>query len=182
MASKKDLTKYLVDLTKEELEKEVEKLYVKFKEVKTYYDIELSGDTSSIVNEIKEKIKKEYNLDKGYAKGRAAVVKKIIDDFAKISVFPIDLIDIILYRVEWSMKFIKGKLEDWDYEMVTQATYTSVENAFERALKLIDKHQFHSDFQPRCNEILAYTGKLDWGFSSNMNYLYNNYYLKQGSE
>jgi len=176
MASKKDLTKFLVDLTKEELEKEVEKLYVKFKEVKTYYDIELSGDTSAIVNEIKAKIKKEYNPDKGYGKGRAAVVKKIIDDFAKISVFPIDLIDIILYRVEMVMTYIRVV---WDVEV---ATYTSAENAFERALKLIEKHQLYDNFQPRCNEILAFTGKLDWGFSSNMNYLYKKHYLIQGTE
>ncbi len=176
MASKKDLTKYLVNLTKEELEKEVEKLYSKFKEVKTYYDIELSEDTSTIVNEIKAKIKKEYNPDKGYAKGRAAVVKKIIDDFAKISVFPIDLIDIILYRVEIVMTYIRVV---WDVEV---ATYTSAENAFERALKLIEKHQLYSDFQPRCKEILEFTNKLDWGFSSNMNYLYKKHYLIQGSE
>ena len=49
MASKRDLPKFLNDLTKEELIKEVEKLYQKFDTVKTFYDIEISGDTSEIV-------------------------------------------------------------------------------------------------------------------------------------
>ena len=42
MASKKELKKFLNELSKNELIKEFEKLYAKFSQVKTYYDIELS--------------------------------------------------------------------------------------------------------------------------------------------
>ena len=158
MASKKDLTKYLVELTKEQLEKEVEKLYSKFKEVKTYYDIELSGATSTIVNEIKVKIKKEYMPDRGYGQARSAVVKKIIDDFAKVSIFPADLIDVILYRVEMAVEFSDN------YGDINKAFYASAENSFEIALKLIEKYQLHSDFKLICKEILHSTREYGWGF------------------
>ena len=170
MASKKDLIKYLIDLTKEELEKEVEKLYSKFKEVKTYYAIELSGDTSSIVNEIKAKIKKEYLPDRGYGQARSAVVKKVIDDFAKISIFPIDLIDVILTRVEIAIEFSDK------YGDINEAFYASAENAFEKALKLIEKHQLKSDFKLRCKEIVHSTREYGWGFHDELSYLYDEYY------
>ena len=170
MASKKDLTKFLVDLTKEELEKEVEKLYVKFKEVKTYYDIELSGDTSAIVNEIKAKIKKEYMPDRGHGQARSSVVKKVIDDFAKVSIFPSDLVDVILYRVEMGIEFSDN------YGDINEAFYSSAENAFERALKLIEKHQLHSDFKLRCKEIVYSTRGYGWGFHDELSYFYDEYY------
>ena len=113
MASKRDLTKFLNDLSKEELIKEVEKLYQKFKEVKRYYDIDLGGDTTELVKQIKAKIENEYMPARGFGKARSSFVKKLIDDFAKVSIYPSDLIDVILYRVEIAAEF--GEQTDQTY-------------------------------------------------------------------
>jgi hypothetical protein len=170
MASKKDLTKFLNDLSKEELIKEFEKLYQKFKEVKTFYDIELSGDTTAIVNEVKKKIKNEYMPDRGFGKARSSVVKKLIDDFEKVSIYPKDLVEVNLYRVEMAVEFTE------EYGDIDEAFYTSAENAFERTLKLIEKHQLYSEFKLRCKEILHITRNYGWGFYDTLSYLYGLYY------
>ena len=176
MASKRDLTKFLKDLSKEELIKEVEKLYQKFKEVKSYYDIELGGDTSDIVRQVKEKIKKEYMPERGYGKARASVVKKLIDDFAKISIYPSDLIDVNLYRVEMGVAFTDA------YGDIDEAFYTSAVSAFERTMKLIDKHQLHKDFQLRCKELLNNTRDMGWGFYDDLSFYYGMYFQVQENQ
>jgi len=169
MASKKDLTKFLNDLSKEELIKEFEKLYQKFKEVKTFYDIELSGDTTAIVNDVKKKIKNEYMPDKGYGKARSSVAKKLVDDFAKVSIYPKDLVEVNLYRVEMAVGFTKA------YGDIDEPFYTSAENAFEKTLKLMVQHKLQDDFKERCLKVIDKTEWFGWGFYDQLKYLYEEY-------
>ncbi len=67
---KTELNRYLKDLDKKELENEVKKLYSKFKDVKKYYELELSQDTTAVLNEFKARIKQEYFPKRGF--GRAS--------------------------------------------------------------------------------------------------------------
>ena len=169
MASKRDLTKFLNDLSKKELISEFEKLYQKFKEVKTFYDIELSGDTTAIVNDVKKKIKNEYMPDRGYGKARSSVAKKLVDDFAKVSIYPKDLVEVNLYRVEMAIEFTKA------YGDIDEAFYISAENAFERTLKLMEKHKLQDDFKERCLNLVKKTEWFGWGFHDQLKYLYQEY-------
>ena len=168
MASKKDLTKFLNDLSKEELIKEFEKLYQKFKEVKTYYDIDLGGDTTAIVNGVKKKIYNEYMPDRGFGKARSSVVKNLIDDFAKVSIYPSDLIDVILYRVEIAAEF--GMSYGYDNE----AFYNSCDLAFEKALNLIIKNNLEDEFKERCRNLIIKTNEYGW--FEQLEYLFNQYF------
>lgn len=168
MASKRDLTKYLNDLSKEELFKEVEKLYQKFKEVKNYYDIDLGGDTTELVKQIKAKIKNEYMPARGFGKARSSFVKKLIDDFAKVSIYPSDLIDVILYRVEIATEF--GISFGYDSE----AFYNSCDSAFERALILIKKNNLEFEFKERCRQLILKTNNHGW--FDQLECLYNQYF------
>lgn len=102
---KTELNKYLKDLSRPELEKEVKKLYSKFKEVKKYYEMEFCEDTTEILNEYKDKIKQEYFPKRGFGKARNSVSKKVISDFKKISIFQKDVIELLLYRVEMMIEF-----------------------------------------------------------------------------
>ena len=158
MASKRELTKFLNDLSKEELIKEFEKLYQKFDNVKTFYDIELSGDTSAIVKKVKDKIKKEYMPDRGFGKARSSEVKKIISEFAKVSIYPRDLIDVILYRVEMAVEFTK------EYGDIDMPFYDSAINAFYKVVELIKKEMLENEFKLRCYEIVYSTRNFGWGF------------------
>lgn len=65
------LNKFLKEMTKPELEKEIKKLYSKFKEVKQYYEMELSGDTTDVLNQFKLRLQQEYFPKRGYGKARS---------------------------------------------------------------------------------------------------------------
>ena len=64
-STKKDLSKYLKQSSKSDLEKEVKKLYDKFSEVKKYYEMEFTEDTTKIVKEYKKKFQKNPGFTQG---------------------------------------------------------------------------------------------------------------------
>jgi hypothetical protein len=55
MAGKKELTKYLNQRSKEELIREVEKLFQKLKPVQEYYSLELGTDSLKLLSGYKKK-------------------------------------------------------------------------------------------------------------------------------
>ena len=127
MASKKDLTKFLSELNKDELIKEIQKLYNKFPIVKTYFEVELSGDTSSLLDKAKEQIKNEFYPKRGEAKARSSILKKVIDDFIKVSIYPKDIVELHLFRFEMAAQFQS------DYGDMDEPFYNSACSAFAKA-------------------------------------------------
>jgi hypothetical protein len=166
VASKKNFKKFLNDLSKEELIKELEKLYSRFPPVKTFYDVDISGDTSFLLSEARRKIENEYFPSKGFGKGRSGEVKKIIDEFAKLSVYPKDVIELYLFRFKMAVKFTKV------YGDIDEAFYTSAENAFKKAMLLIQKNGYKEEMRENVKEIVESMGDFGWGFSDTINDFY----------
>ena len=169
MASKKELSKFLNELSKEELIKEFEKLYGKFKEVKTYYNIELSGNTTELLKAAKELIKNQYFPKRGYGNPKASVIKKVMDDFAKVSIYPKDLINLNLFRVEQAIAFTAA------FGDIDMAYYTSLGAAFERTLKLIVQHNYQEEYKITCKELVDKTEDFGWGLHEDFSNLYDSY-------
>ena len=166
MAGRKELTKYLNQLSKEELIKEVEKLNSKFANVKEYYESELSEDNSALIAKYKKAIKKEFfPSDKSgvSCEARSSVLRKIISDFSKISVFEVDLIELILYRVEMAIEYTA------EYGDVDEQFYTSAENYFAKACVLIAKNKMENTYEERCMKMIYKTRDFGWGFYNTLN-------------
>jgi hypothetical protein len=176
MASKKEFKKFLSELSKEELVKEIEKLCSKFPLVKTFYDVELSGDTAKLLSEAKRKIENEYFPLRGFGKARSGEVKKIIDDFAKVSIYPKDLIDLYLFRFEMAVKFTNA------YGDIDDVFYTSAINVYAKALKLIFHHGYESEFNHRCKLLMEETRNIGWGFSDGVEELYYSHFQDDEDE
>ena len=172
MATKKDFTKFINTLSKEELAIELEKLYSKFKNVKEYYSMELTEDTSAILSKYKEALKREYfpNTKFGIGEARASVARKIISEFTKIKVFDVDLIELMLYRVELCVEFTK------EFGDINEQFYTSTENAFEAVAKLIVKSNLEDTFKLRCKFLVDATADFGWGFADAMEHIYYQYF------
>ena len=172
MATKKDFTKYINNLPKEQLVKELDKLYSKFKNVQEFYLMELAEDTSGILEKYKEALDKEYfpKTKMGYGKARASVANKIISDFAKIKVYDVDLIELMLYRVSLCIQYT-DELGD-----ITDQFYNSTENAFEAALKLIAKNNLEDEYKEECKEMIEVVSEMGWGFYSSLSNLYDEYF------
>jgi gas vesicle protein len=170
MSSKKELKKFLNDLSKEELIKEFEKIYSKFPQVKTYYDVELSGDTSDLLNKAKAELKKEYTYSDNSARARSAVAKKIIDDFAKVSIYPKDLAELYLFRFEMAAKYNR------DFGEVNEPFYNAAYNAFAKAISLADKNNYLDEMKGKFLHAIEVMGETGWGFSDSVSELYYEYY------
>jgi gas vesicle protein len=169
MATKKELTKFLNELSKEDLIKEFEKLYSKFKEVKQLYDLEISGDTSELLNKAKEAIENQFFPKRGFGNPKASELKKVIDDFAKVSIYPKDLIDLSIFRVEQAIAFTDA------YGDIDMVFYNSTATAFERTLKLIVQHNYENEYKITCKELVDKTVDFGWGFHDDLTELYYEY-------
>jgi len=166
MAGKRELIKYLNQLSKEELIKEVEKLNRKFDNVKEYYAAELSEDNSALTAKYKKAIYKEFfPREKSGRPGeaRSSVLRKIIADFSKISVFEADIIELILYRVEMAVEFSA------EYGDIDEQFYTSAENYFDKVCVLIAKNKLENTYEDRCMQMIYKTRNFGWGFYDTLN-------------
>lgn len=144
---KKQLNKYLDSLSKEDLEKEIKKLYATFKEVKNFYDMELSDDRTNIIESFKKRIKTEYFPARGYGKARSAESLKVVQEFKKIAVSKKDIIELLLYRVEQMVAFTRA------YGDMPIPFYDSMCNSFGDAIALMNQEKLVKEFKHTCEEL-----------------------------
>ncbi|KAF2338191.1 DUF6155 family protein [Flavobacterium tistrianum] len=161
--SKRDLKKYLGELTKEQLEEQLIELYEKFAPVKVYYDFVFNPKEDKLLQEAKVKISHEYFPIKKpgakwrpKAKMRRSVAQKLIKHFMILGVDSYVVADIMLYNIEIaqtfsSQNFIKQEL-----------FYKSLFNSFEQAVNYIVSNGIFTDFKLRINAVLEETLNQKW--------------------
>ncbi|MBL0737918.1 hypothetical protein JI750_13515 [Flavobacterium sp. GN10] len=161
--SKRDLKKYLGELSKEQLEEQLVELYEKFAPVKVYYDFVFDPKEDKLLQEGKVKISHEYFPIKKTgakwrpkAKMRRSVAQKLIKHFMMLGVDSYVVADIMLYNIEIaqtfsSQNFIKQEL-----------FYKSIFNSFEQAVNYIVSNGIFNDFKLRINAILEETLNQKW--------------------
>ncbi|MBE8724689.1 DUF6155 family protein [Flavobacterium hungaricum] len=161
--SKRDLKKYLGQLTKEQLEEQLIELYEKFVPVKTYYDFVFNPKEDKLLQEAKVKISHEYFPIKKpnakwrpKAKMRRSVAQKIIKHFLMLGVDPYIIADVMLYNIEIaqtysSQNFIKQEL-----------FYKSIFNSFEQVINFVISNGILTDFKLRIEGVLNETMQQKW--------------------
>jgi hypothetical protein len=150
MISKKKLNDYLATLSKEELIKEVEKLFQKFPLVQQYYAMDLGEDSTSLLEEYKRKMEKIF-FPRGFGVDpKMSEANKLIKEFSKIAVYVVDVIDLMLYKAELSIKLF----QTWGGEFPT--VENSLASTYNKAIDLIHKHHLEEHFMDRCSKIEDY--------------------------
>ena len=170
---KRELNIYLESLDKKALQKEVKRLYARLPAVKQYYELELIGDTTSKVEEVKDKIEAEYFPTRGFGKARSAVSKKYISEFRRISIFDKDIIDLLLYRCEMMIDFTLA------YGDIDEPFYNSLATSYKDACKLIEKEKLTDEYLQYCQDLMDKTADLGWGIHDDLYYIYSEYMLRQ---
>ena len=166
-STKRELAKFLKQSSKAELEKEVKKLYDKFSEVKNYYEISLTTDTTKTVKAYKNKIYKEYFKRNGApGNGSSNASRKVITDFKKIATFPKDVIELLLYRVEVMLDFAS-------YGDLNEAFYNSLTRSFDEACQLIANERLEETFKNDCERLMNEAYSVGWGVYGAMEYSYS---------
>ncbi len=147
-------------MTKDELVQEIIKLHSKFDNVKEYYQSELLAD-SSVLDKYKKQITKEffpYGVSGRPGDARAAILRKMISDFTKVAVFEVDVIELILHRVEMAVAFTAA------YGDIDMPFYTAAENNFDKVCTLIVKNKLIDKYNERCANMIWKVRDFGWGF------------------
>src|SRR6478752_8113914 len=159
--SKRDLKKYLNELSKEQLEEQILELYEKFSPVKVYYDFVFNPKEEKLLQECKLKISHEYFplQTKGKRKKpkmRRSVAQKYIKHFILLGVDPFVIADVMLYNIEIAQTFSA------ENTVKQELFYKSMFNSFDQALKFILSNGIIAEFKSRLIAICDETSDQKW--------------------
>ena len=165
-----ELKKELNEKTKKELINEISTICKKFPQVKEYCQSQYA-DSSDILEKYIEIIEKEFvdGKTRGYPKARLGAAKKAIQDFKKVNEDPELLVALMLTFVECVSNF------NSDFGVDEEKYYTSPENMFEKALKLLKTKKLLSKFNDRAHEIVENACE-PWGHRDTLGEIYAEYY------
>jgi hypothetical protein len=148
MKKRVDLGKFLNELEKEELIEEIKKLHAKFEVVRTYYQIDLTGDTTPYLEAARKKIHGIFYLKGGKPRRpKASRLNKVIKEFEQLSIYKDDLIGLLLFRVEATLRFID------DQRYASEQLEQSTVRAFRTAWQLATDHHLEDKFRQYCTEL-----------------------------
>lgn len=142
--SKRDLKKFVSELTKTQLEEQVIELYEKFKDVKVYYDFVFNPKENDLVKEAKLKISNEYFPVRGKKpKMRRSVAQKFIKHYISLGVDAFIIADIMLYNIEIAQTLSAEK------QINQEAFYKSMFNSFEQVIAFVFEKGVFYEFKSR---------------------------------
>ncbi len=152
-----DFKKFLASLTEEEVRAEMLKL-IKLEQVQGFYAQDLMTDDArdKMLEEYKIKVGRQIITAGGNVKSDIsnATIRKLISDFEKVASFQYDVIDLLIHRVEVTME-ADHKTKHWGLK---SGDYSAAQNAFERAVKLIEINNLLTHFETRCEALFERQG------------------------
>lgn len=155
--SKRDLKKYLNELSKEQLEEQLVELYDKFKDVKVYYDFAFNPNEDKLIGEAKVKIASEYFPPRGKrAKMRRSVAQKYIKHFITLGVDVTMVADLMLFTIETAQKFSSKRQIKYD------SFYKSMITAYQQAVNFMIENAILNEFLDRVVEVKEEANRQNW--------------------
>lgn len=167
--SKRDLKKYLSELSQEQLQEQIIELYEKFIPVKVFYDFVFNPKEETLLQEAKLKISNEYFPVKitrrGKAKMRRSVAQKIIKHFISLGVDPFVIADLMLYNIEIAQTYSSENL------IKKELFYKSMFNSFEQAVSFSISNGVLDNFLSRIKAIVNQAKHQKWKNSADFEVL-----------
>jgi hypothetical protein len=159
--SKRELKKYLKELTKEQLEEQMVALYEKFIPVKVYYNFVFNPNENALLQDFKIKVSHEYfPVQKGKIKRRAkmrrSVAQKMIKHFTVLGVDPYIIADAMCYHIEIAQAYSA------DHFVKQDLFFKSMLNSFEQLVRFVIANGITFDFKQRLLTISQEAMKQRW--------------------
>ena len=155
--SKRQLTEFLNDLNNQELKEQVIDLYMRFKDVKEFYDFSFNPNEEERLRLAKTKISREYFPERGKkAKKRRSIAQKHIKKLQQLEANPVLIADIMLYTIEVAQTYTA------ENAINQLAFYKSMLSSFQAALKWIDQNGLTMDFKDRIEHIIEESKEQKW--------------------
>lgn len=164
-----DLKKILDEMSEVELKQEILKLYTRLPQVKDFYNQDLMSEEERqvVLKGYKDKIYKQFWTSGGNPKGMInnTTIKGVISEYEKIALFPYDVVDLLIYRVEVATDLAN------QFGGMAESNYNASITAFKKVMKMIKENNLMSHFEDRCKQILKannvdywYIEQLEWLF------------------
>jgi Family of unknown function (DUF6155) len=164
-----DLKKILDEMSEDELKQEILKLYNKLPQVKDFYnqDLMTEEERQVVLKGYKDKIYKQFWTSGGNPKGMVnnTTIKGVITEYEKIALFPYDVVDLLIYRVEVATDLAN------QFGGMPESNYNASITAFKKAMKMIKDNNWMSHFEGRCKKMLK-ANNLDYWYIEQMEWLF----------
>ena len=155
--SKRDLQKYLKELTKKQLQDQLLDLYDRFKDVKVFYDFAFNPKEDKLLDDFKTRVGKEYfPMGNRKPKMRRSVAQKLIKHFITIELDPTLLLDAMLFNIETAQAFT------FERQINQEAFYKSILVSFQQAVNHAQYHGIFSDASFRIDRIIEIAENQKW--------------------
>ena len=155
--SKRELRKYLKELTKVQLEDQIIDLYERFKPVKEYYDFAFNPKENELIEQCRFQISKEYYpVGSRKAKMRRSVAQKWIK---KLMLFDADaslLADVMFFNIEIALSF------SGEHIIRQESFFTSMYKSFDETLRFVSEKGILAEFKGRIEKIAGDTCDQKW--------------------
>lgn len=146
--SKRELRKYLKELTKEQLEDQIVDIYNRFKDVKEYYDFAFNPKENQLIEQCRFQISKEYYpVGSRKAKLRRSVAQKWIKKLILLDADASLLADVMFFNIEIAQTF------SGEHIIRQESFFTSLYKSFDEALRFISEKGILSEFKGRIEKI-----------------------------
>lgn len=155
--SKRELKKYLKELTKEQLEDQILDVYDRFRDVKEYYDFAFNPKEGELVEQCRFQISKEYYpVGNRKAKMRRSVAQKWIKKLRQLDADPSLLADIMFFNIEIAQTF------SGEHFIRQETFFTSFYKSFDEALRFVSEKGILGEFRGRIEKIAGDAWDQQW--------------------
>ena len=155
--SKRELRKYLKELTKEQLENQIVDLYDRFKNLKEYYDFAFNPRENELIEQCRFQISKEYYpVGSRKAKMRRSVAQKWIKKLILLDADVSLLADVMFFNIEIAQTF------SGEHIIRQESFFTSIYKSFDESLRFISEKGILSEFRGRIEKIAGDAWDQQW--------------------
>jgi hypothetical protein len=155
--SKRELRKYLKDLTKVQLEEQIVDIYDRFKNVKEYYDFAFNPKENELIELCRFQISKEYYpVGSRKAKLRRSVAQKWIKKLISLDAEASLLADVMFFNIEIAQSF------SGEHIIRQESFYTSMFKSFDEALRFVSEKGVLLEFRGRIEKIAGDAWDQQW--------------------
>lgn len=164
-----EIKRELIKLDKENLVELFAELFKKNISVKEFFEFYINPDETELLEKYKEKVFEAFYPKRGdQIKLREG--KKAISDFKKLGISPELIADLMLFYVETGVSFTN------DFGDINEAFYSSLENTFRNALKLVKTENLLEKFVDRAGQLVIDSYGTGWGFPDNLSEAYTHFF------
>jgi hypothetical protein len=146
--SKRELKKYLSELSKIQLEDQIIDLYTRFNNIKEFYDFAFNPNEGVLIEQCRFQISKEYYpVNTRKARMRRSVAQKWIKKLMLLGAESSLLADVMLFNLEIALCFAG------EHAIRQESFFTSMYKSFDEALHFVSEKGILNEFRGRIEKI-----------------------------